>query len=202
MVKKVYLVRHGDKIREPGDPGLSPLGKKQAMLVGKYLSQFPIDNIICSPLSRARLTAEIINRYVDCCVIKTSDLLKERMNWGNNPGQSIQDFLKEWRKASINRSWKPSSGDSAMIASKRFKKVILSKLKNTKRGLILVSHGGIISDYLMDNFSSELLDNKIEGFSKRVLEGVSECSITELSFENDRNFPKLIKLGNVKHLEI
>lgn len=52
----LYIVRHGDPIYETD--GLTERGKKQAEAVGKRMYDAKIDRIFCSPMGRARMTAE------------------------------------------------------------------------------------------------------------------------------------------------
>lgn len=56
----IFLVRHGEAAAswgEADDPGLSPLGQKQAEAVAKTLSAEPIAHMICSPMTRCQETA-------------------------------------------------------------------------------------------------------------------------------------------------
>ena len=59
-----YLIRHGQKNKNIGNPGLTDLGKKQAKLTGQYLSSFKIDKIFNSPSKRTLETATIIAREI------------------------------------------------------------------------------------------------------------------------------------------
>jgi broad specificity phosphatase PhoE len=66
----MYLLRHGatlNNLADPPilqgrrtDPTLSPDGRDQAELAGKFLSRLSIDAAYSSPLSRAKETAEIV----------------------------------------------------------------------------------------------------------------------------------------------
>lgn len=60
--KRLFLVRHGEVINPGGDRPvfygsldvpLSPLGELEAKAAGQYLSQFELQNVATSPLSRA-----------------------------------------------------------------------------------------------------------------------------------------------------
>ena len=52
----LYIIRHGDPIYDPDS--LTPLGERQAEAVGRRLSEIGLDRIYCSPLIRARQTAQ------------------------------------------------------------------------------------------------------------------------------------------------
>ncbi len=83
--RRFYFVRHGETIlnaegvRQGEDGGLSEKGQHQAELAGKYLTRFPIDLILASPLERARETATIINGHLKV-PLRFSRLLGERKN--------------------------------------------------------------------------------------------------------------------------
>lgn len=64
---KIYIVRHGQvphnalKQYNTTDEDLTDLGIKQAEELGDKIKDMKFDIIICSPLNRAKHTAEIIN---------------------------------------------------------------------------------------------------------------------------------------------
>jgi broad specificity phosphatase PhoE len=61
---ELVLVRHGEpdweRGKESGDPGLTELGRNQAANAAASLKRLHIDALYCSPLKRARETAEIV----------------------------------------------------------------------------------------------------------------------------------------------
>jgi probable phosphoglycerate mutase len=59
MKETFYLVRHGQKAGGVNPP-LSELGVRQAQAAAEFLTSFPIQSIIVSPLLRTRQTAEYI----------------------------------------------------------------------------------------------------------------------------------------------
>ena len=120
-----YLIRHGQKNKNIGNPGLTDLGKKQAKLTGQYLSSFKIDKIFNSPSKRTLETATIIAKEIGIDT-EVDMLLRERVNWGDDPNQSLDDFLNMWVQSSNNRSWQPPVGDSSIDAGNR----MLSFIKN------------------------------------------------------------------------
>lgn len=91
----LYLIRHGATPPNEQKPyilqgdgidlGLSPSGQRQAAEVARFLSDFPLDHIYCSPMIRARETATAIanchgkeirpvDGLVECCVGKWEGL--------------------------------------------------------------------------------------------------------------------------------
>lgn len=54
----IYLVRHGEKQSESGDPDLTSQGRARALHVGILLHRAGIDHIFSTPTKRTRQTAE------------------------------------------------------------------------------------------------------------------------------------------------
>lgn len=83
--KRFYLVRHGQSllnqqhVRQGPEGALSPKGRDQAAQSGRFLAQFPIEQILASPYDRTRETAAVIQSFVRVPVAY-SLLLAERRN--------------------------------------------------------------------------------------------------------------------------
>jgi broad specificity phosphatase PhoE len=78
---RLILARHGQSFGniDPSawpDPVLTPLGEQQADRLGRWLqtNRPEIDLILCSPLKRARMTAEIVNQYLNLPLQVNDDL--------------------------------------------------------------------------------------------------------------------------------
>lgn len=108
MMKEIYLIRHGqtewNKLGlgqgSEADIPLNDTGRDEALRTGIYLhkkrsSRNPFDLIICSPLSRAVETAEIIAKHIDYKqpIIKL-DYLTE-VGQGKLSGKSIKMILND-----------------------------------------------------------------------------------------------------------
>ena len=74
----LYLVRHGEQDRSPGDSGLSALGRRQAHLLGRRVAAIPFTVIRHSPLRRAAETAQIAGGYLPAVPAECSGLLADR----------------------------------------------------------------------------------------------------------------------------
>lgn len=194
--KVIYLVRHGDKVKTPVDPPLSDLGNKQAQLTGKFLKSFPITRIFTSPILRAKQTAKHIADQLNI-ESETDELLRERSNWGDTPGQSFEEFLAVWEKATKERDWQPPAGDSSRRAGQRLEEIISKIAKGGNEHVVLVTHGGIITDFLRNSFTIEEINQHIDDFDSI---NIMECSITILEVDPKVSL-KLIKLANTDHLE-
>lgn len=195
-MKKIYLVRHGQKESNPGDPGLTELGIFQAIQAGKYLSQFPISKIIASPYKRTQQTAQNIGEQLGLD-FETHDALKERMNWDN---ESIpkEEFLSEWTKATQDRHYIPKWGSSSQSTGQRIHELVNAYNQEETQHIVLVSHGGAIVDFLRTVFD----DEKIAKIKKQYPEGedyeMLNCSINTVIFDAE---PVIELLNFIDHLD-
>lgn len=87
-----YLVQHGDKKSEPGDPGLTGLGRQQATRTANWLRSTGLCALHSSPLRRARETADHIAAATGLAR-QLDARLQERMNWDGN--RSLDSFRAE-----------------------------------------------------------------------------------------------------------
>jgi broad specificity phosphatase PhoE len=197
MSNTIYLVRHGEKERIKGNPPLTSKGQEQAIKTAKFFKNLPISAIFASPILRTQQTAKYIADHLNLTHI-THHLLKERANWGDDPNQSLNNFLEIWNQASLNRDWQPPVGDSSLTAGKRIERLIeeLSNLEHEH--LIFVTHGGIISDFLRNIFDDDTLNNHNPNFLNRD-DIISECSITTLTHTRPNSY-QLLSLASVNHL--
>ncbi len=200
MKKTIYIIRHGDKVRTSGDPPLSDLGNTQAQLSAKYLQSFPITKVITSPILRARQTAKYITNALGFNY-EIDEKLKERINWGDNSEQSFEDFLNMWNRTTKDRDWEPPIGDSSRKAGKRLESIVENSLKFNDEHIVLVTHGGIITDFLRNVFSAEELNRHINDFESKLEDNIKECSITTLEIDLNNSTLKLNSLAKIDHLD-
>ncbi|MDO8497402.1 MAG: histidine phosphatase family protein [bacterium] len=188
-----YLIRHGNKKKQPGDYGLSELGKAQSERTAKHLKIFPIIAICTSPYARAQETAQIIARILNLPVI-IEQSLKERMNW-EKEYRSFEEFIQEWQYATDNPESKPKFGDSVKETAKRIDDIINKLADDSENGhIVLVTHGGTIRDFLVILSKEYSLK-----FAEKQMEGVRECSITKIVLSRKKIIVKY--LDNVYHLK-
>ncbi|MET8081321.1 histidine phosphatase family protein [Streptomyces sp. NPDC005303] len=113
-----YLVQHAEKERQPGDPGLTELGRRQAARTADWVQHVGVRAVFSSPLRRARETAWSIASRTGLRV-REDGRLRERMNWdGSRP---MEDFLADWAATVKDRNFVPASGDSSHDAAERFR---------------------------------------------------------------------------------
>lgn len=195
--KRIYLVRHGQRVGLTEQTPLTPTGRNQADLSGKYLStQFSENPLLySSPLPRAQETAQIISQHLKV-PIKTDIRLIERMKLGDRVGESYSSFLKEWNKTSLDRNYNPPGGDSSVIAGNRIKS--LAEEVPEEMNAVFISHGGVIGDYLRNTFDDLILPFTFTTDGRIKYIDISYCSITEVA--RDRDSFKLIRINDIAHL--
>ncbi|KIL42311.1 phosphoglycerate kinase [Gordoniibacillus kamchatkensis] len=181
-----YLVRHGVKEKVAGDAPLSPAGVLQAQATASYFRRMPIRAIYTSPLRRARETAERI--ALECgLTLAVERRLRERANWGDLPGQSFDEFVAMWDRCTRERDYVPPVGDSARQAGKRLCS-LMKQLSAAHPGseAVLVTHGGLITDFLLNEIPEERLEAWHPHFAAAQSELVPECSITKLLYVGEQ----------------
>ena len=182
MGTRVIVVQHGEKVREPGDPGLTAVGREQAADVAERVAGERPAGVWSSPLRRAVETAEIVGERVGLAV-GTDERLRERMNW-DGVGSGLDEFLREWGRATSDRSYVPPGGDSSEAAAGRFLGA-LGDLAGSSPGeaLVVVAHGGVTVDALRSLLGDRELERRAPGV---IGAGVPGGAITTLVREDHR----------------
>ena len=127
-------------------------------------------------MRRAIETAAPIAAELD--LVATPDArLRERMNWECAPEQPIDEFLREWRRASADRSYEPRGGDSSHHAASRFVGALDAIAESHSGSAIVVTHGGVTTDALR----TLLGDATLRSLAPALIEdGIPNCAITML----------------------
>lgn len=147
---KIIILRHGETkegkkniILGQLDGTLSASGKLEIKNNIKHIKETKIalTLIISSDLKRTKKTAEIISKYFDI-PIKYEKLIRER-HAGIAQGKKENEInWKIYEKKSLLRR-KHQDGESFLNVKARARK-FLSKLKNIKENIIVVSHSAFI----------------------------------------------------------
>ena len=114
----IYLVQHGDKERMPGDPGLTELGRGQAVVTARWLQGIGLHSLYSSPLRRARETAAPIG-HATGLVTQVDSRLRERLNWDGT--KNFDAFLADWDRSTKDRDLVPGNGESSRSAGERLR---------------------------------------------------------------------------------
>lgn len=150
MGLQVLVIQHGERVRAAGDPGLTETGFRQAAAVAAWISTTNrhVSSVWASPLKRAQETAAPIAGGLGLNV-QTDARLRERMNWDDETEISLERFLAEWQRASEDRTYQPTSGDTSADAAERFIAALSDIGTRTPEGtVVVVAHGGVTVDSL------------------------------------------------------
>ena len=156
----IYVVRHGEtewnainKVLGRTDIPLNDRGIEQAEEIARSLKDIKIDVFLCSPLSRARQTADAISGETGM-PYKTDDRLIEH-DFGVFEG--VNRFDAEYQKAKREYFVRYPGGESFFdLAARVFPLIKELEGKNA----ILVTHGGIcriIRSYFEDMGNEEFV---------------------------------------------
>ena len=165
-----YLVQHGDKEPGPGDPGLTPAGRAQASLTGRWLHGRGVQALYTSPLRRARETAGCI-ASVTGLTVQPDARLAERLNWAAS--QPYQAFAALWARTTSDRDFVPPDGQSSRQAGARLQ-AFLAGLPRTSRPAAVITHGGITTDLLRNLLDDHALPPQL------LATGIPPCAITTI----------------------
>ena len=150
---KIYVTRHGQtdwnvqgKTQGRTDIELNEVGIEQAKQTKEELKNVDIDLIICSPLKRARKTAEIINETKKVPIIFDKGI--EERGFGEfegKIGKEIQDEI--WNSEildnyNLNKQYK--GVETIQDLCNRVWNLI-DELKEdyTEKNILIVTHGGV-----------------------------------------------------------
>lgn len=170
---KIYIVRHGQvphnalKQYNTTDEDLTDLGIKQAEELRDKIKDMKFDIIICSPLNRAKHTAEIIN--INNNKIIYDDRIRER-SCGDLSGKPLEVTNREeyWN---YNTTIKYGTSENIKLFFDRVYNFLDElKTKDYERALI-VAHSGV----------SKAFNGYFEGIKdgKFLNRGLKNCEIKE-----------------------
>ncbi|WP_028551593.1 histidine phosphatase family protein [Paenibacillus sp. UNC451MF] len=198
MSTDFYLVRHAKKEKGIGDVALSLEGMLEAKMTASHFRKMPIKKIISSPLRRAQQTAQVIAETTMNTIFEDIRL-RERANWGDLPEQTFEEFVEMWERCTKERDFSPPIGDSARKAGDRLSTCLLElSVEHPEDSMIIVTHGGLITDFLVNVFSEEELSLRHPNFITEQSNLVAECSITKVSCKN--GIYRLVDFANGAHL--
>ena len=178
----VYVVQHAEKENQPGDPGLTAEGRRQAAVTAAWLAGLGVRGVFSSPLRRARETAEAI-AFASGLQVRLDARLRERMNWDGSV--ELAEFLADWAAAVADRDFVPACGDSSRAAAERLRGCLLD-LAQEPGPLAVVTHGGVTVDLLRtllgdDAVPAQLREQGVPGCAVTTLETLSVVGIASVS---------------------
>lgn len=180
----LYVIRHGKtdwnnkkKIMGRMDLPLCPEGKKQAYEMKEKLNNNNFDLIICSPLTRAKETAKIINEGKDTEIVYDGRIVER--NFANLEGR---EYLKD-----NDRIWdiNINTDDYYIETMEEFKDRVFGFMDEiselySKKEILLVTHGGVTA-LINCYFDGTLYDGPI---SNKFL---SNCEVKSFNIKKAKN---------------
>ena len=178
MALRVLVVQHGEKERSCGDPGLTARGHEQARVTAQWLGRAGAAAGISGPVRCAAALETAAPIAAELGLAAAADVrLRERMNWECDAAQPIDEFLREWRRASADRSYQPRGGDSSRHAASRFVAALDALAESHTGTAIVVTHGGVTTDGLR----TLLGDSTLRALAPALIDdGMPSCAITTL----------------------
>ena len=182
---KILVTRHGQtdwnvekRIQGRTDIELNNKGIEQAYQTKENLKNEKIDLIICSPLKRAKQTADIINKDRNIPIIYDERLLE--ICYGENEGRLHDDFDYDGFWSIVNtHEYKDAENVNKFIQRAHN---FLNDLKNRKEeNILIVTHNGVcraINTY----FNGIPNDNNIIDL------GIKKCEVVKYNFDKANDF--------------
>ncbi len=143
----IYITRHGQtdwniqhKVQGKADIELNEVGKKQAVETGRKLLNEKIDLIICSPLIRAKQTANLINEGRNIPIVYDDNISERDFGELEGKRQEEFDFKGFW---SYKQNIKYDKAENIRDFFDRiysFLDEIIEKYPD--KNILLVTHGG------------------------------------------------------------
>lgn len=145
---EILLTRHGQtkwnvlgKVQGRADIELNEEGIKQAEETGKVLENENIDLIICSPLKRAKQTAQIINKNRNIPIIYDKDIIERDFGEFEGMNKTDFDFAGYW---SYKQNYEYEKAENIKNFFERVYKFLdRIKVQYTDKKVLIVAHGGI-----------------------------------------------------------
>jgi len=151
--RKVYLIRHGAIASVHGrtyvgqaEKPLSAEGVRQVLRLRLMLEHAPISKIICSGISRAVRTAEILAAERGIAP-QVCPALRE-ISLGEWEGRSFAEIMRRFPEEFKARGadlvhWRPPAGESFGDLRDRVAPAFEELLKSTPDDLLIVAHAGV-----------------------------------------------------------
>ena len=164
---QVYFVRHGEtvwnvenKICGATESPLTARGREQARAIGRELrarmdaGELKLDRMLCSPLSRARDTAEEIANILELPL--AVDVRLREQNFGKWEGTARDG--EGFQRAKENFIYSFSGGESMMRVAQRIYNLLDELREEKDTSYLLVAHNGIsriVESYFRDMENEE-----------------------------------------------
>lgn len=156
--RRFYIVRHGETllnaehVRQGAEGKLSPAGREQADVVGKYLKRYHITEIISSPYERAKETSEIINQSLNVPILY-SPILAERRNPSEIIGKhrdlpEIKKIIDQIELAYHPDDYRYSDEENFVDLKKRAREALTLLARQGRNNTAIVTHHVFLKIFL------------------------------------------------------
>jgi broad specificity phosphatase PhoE len=134
------------------DSGLTEQGEKQAYHIGQSWrsAEVAFDEIVCSPMRRARQTAEIVAKELEYRGEIRQDPIWQERGFGNLEGKSFQDLRQNNPDVDYFHPYTPAGegGESQVDLYIRAAQGVQDLLKRRIERTLVVSHGAMLGKVL------------------------------------------------------
>jgi probable phosphoglycerate mutase len=153
----LYLIRHGEAepiVEEgdlPADPPLTETGRRQAERLAVWLAGEGLDEVVSSPLRRARETAAPLGRATGLDVEILDELAEyDRGSLTYLPPHMLPKDDPEWRHMIETGMYLPKEGGEDPVLFRRRSVATVEAVieRFPGRKVAVVCHGGVINAYL------------------------------------------------------
>jgi len=127
-----------------------------------------------------------------------SDLVKERIDFLDVPNLGYTNFRKLCARSSDDRDYVLPNGESSYTSGLRLEYFMTRATNIVDNSVIIVTHQGIISDYLRNKFPMEFIHEKSKLFAQIREDSIVNCSITRVDVMGSEHILKYI--GKTDHL--
>ena len=197
---RIYLIRHGRQESRLCNVNVSldPAGFRQAALVGERLAGKGIEIVYSSGLIRAEETAEAANMYWNAERAARPEL--REISFGQMEGLSDEEIAEKFRdfqteQALMKTDLPYPGGECANDVARR----VLPFLEELKacghENVAVVTHGGVIRSITAWILGMDLARWRLLGSD------LENCSITELTYDQDYDRFRLERFNDYAHLE-
>jgi broad specificity phosphatase PhoE len=198
--KTLYLLRHAESeynkqlvIYGKLDSPLTKEGEQQVKNAAPFFTGIGLKQIVSSPLTRAKKTAEYINECLDLPIHIYDDL--QEMYFGEWEGEKIDNWMP-FRNKFWDGDASPPGGETKMEVFKRGEKVIKKICEDMNEYPVLVaSHGMIIKIMLGEWFE----DTSSKGISKFDMPNLALYKLV-VDHEGDKFVPKSYEFIDIHSL--
>ena len=173
-----YFIRHGqtvwnveNKICGATDSPLTEYGREQAKETGqKILTEgIKADEILCSPLSRAADTAQLISEMTGIPYRVEPRLIEQNFGkWESTPRDG-----KDFKKAKEFFACSHEGGESTLRLAQRIYN-LLDDIKKEDKVYLLVAHNGI--SRAIESYVRDMSNEEFAGF------GIKNCELRKYEF--------------------